>query len=245
MPFLLLWNVNLPENVENWTVRCHVRPNRAKICCAVFVRSVQSPWTPPDLPNLNLNYEKTIFGKNNICRFFQFVFRQRWTSMFFDNICLGFWGGVGWVNSSVRLPAIRCSAHGQPLPRHPGHLLVNLVFWIFSCSIIVFFLFTFVWIFPGNMLVRYRGINNKGVLERPWTKWRVLNAISNTLRFQFTVKWWKVDFLTSSNTRSCQSSREKLRMLHALLPDTLRPPQFQPELQFFHCLWKTRFFQVH
>ena len=36
----------------------------------------------------------------------------------------------------------------------------------------------------GNMLVRYRGINNKGVLERPGTKWKVLKAISNTLKFQ-------------------------------------------------------------
>ena len=38
-----------------------------------------------------------------------------------------------------------------------------------------------------NMVVRYRGINNKGVLGRPWTKWRVLRAISSTLKFQFTV----------------------------------------------------------
>ena len=38
------------------------------------------------------------------------------------------------------------------------------------------------------MLVRYRGINNKGVLERPWTKWRVLEAISTTLKCQFTGK---------------------------------------------------------
>ncbi len=60
-PFLVLWNVSLPENVEKWTFRCHVRPNRAKICCAVFVRSVRSPWTPPDLPNFNLNYEKNSF----------------------------------------------------------------------------------------------------------------------------------------------------------------------------------------
>ena len=49
------------ENVEKWTFRCHVRPNRAKICCAVFVRSVRSPWTPPGLPNFNLNYEKNSF----------------------------------------------------------------------------------------------------------------------------------------------------------------------------------------
>ena len=28
---------------------------------------------------------------------------------------------------------------------------------------------------------------NKGVLDRPWTKWMVLRAISNTLKLQFTV----------------------------------------------------------
>ena len=37
-----------------------------------------------------------------------------------------------------------------------------------------------------NMLVRYRGIDNKGVLDRPWTKWRVLRATSSTLKCQFT-----------------------------------------------------------
>ena len=100
-------------------------------------------------------------------------------------------------------------------------------------------------LFSGNLLVRYRGINNKGVLDRPQTKWRVLRAISSTLRFQFTVKCWKVDFLMSSKTKSCQSSRQKLRMVRALHPDTPRPPQFQPELPKNKFLWKTRFFQVH
>ena len=28
---------------------------------------------------------------------------------------------------------------------------------------------------------------NKGVLDRPWTKWRVLMVMSSTLKFQFTV----------------------------------------------------------
>ena len=63
-PFLILWNVSLPENVEKWTFLCHVRPNRANKCCAVFVRSVRSPWTPPDLPNFNMNYETNSFVKN-------------------------------------------------------------------------------------------------------------------------------------------------------------------------------------
>ena len=73
--------------------------------------------------------------------------------------------------------------------------------------------------------------NNKGVLGRPWTKWRVLRAISSTLKFQYFRKSWKVDFLITCNTKSCQSSREYLRMLRAFLPDTARPPQFQLELR--------------
>ena len=36
--------------------------------------------------------------------------------------------------------------------------------------------------FLGNMSVRYRGINNKGVVDRPWTIWKVLRAISSTLK---------------------------------------------------------------
>ena len=46
--------------------------------------------------------------------------------------------------------------------------------------------------FPENMLVRYRGINNKGVLERPGTKWKVLRTISSTLKFQECQKSWKI-----------------------------------------------------
>ncbi len=37
------------------------------------------------------------------------------------------------------------------------------------------------------MVVRSRGKDNEGVLDRPWTKRRVLRAISSTLKFQFTV----------------------------------------------------------
>ena len=51
-------------------------------------------------------------------------------------------------------------------------------------------------------LVRHRGINNKGVLERPWTKWRVLRAISGTLKCQFTEK---VDFLIPCTTKSAET----------------------------------------
>ena len=107
------------------------------------------------------------------------------------------------------------------------------------------FRFSILYIFTqhmfGKKLVRYRGINNKGVLERPWTKWRVLRAISSTLKFQFTVKCWKVDFLMPGKTKSWQSAREKLRMLRALPPDTPRPAQFQPELWKKQFLWTTPF----
>ena len=42
-------------------------------------------------------------------------------------------------------------------------------------------------LFSEHMLVRYRGINNKGVLGRPWTTWMVSMAMSSTLKFQFTI----------------------------------------------------------
>ena len=97
---------------------------------------------------------------------------------------------------------------------------MNLGFRIFRFSILEIFYYSK--IILGNLVVRYRGKNNKGVLERPWTKLMVLRAISSTVRFQFTVKCWKIDFLMSSKTRSCQSSREKLRM---------HPPNFNLNYQ--------------
>ena len=55
-------------------------------------------------------------------------------------------------------------------------------------------------------------------------------VISSTLKFKFTVKCRTVDFLMSSKTKSGETSREKIRMVRAVLPDTPRPPQLQPEL---------------
>ena len=94
------------------------------------------------------------------------------------------------------------------------------------------------------MLVRYRGLNNKGVLERPWTKWMVLRAISSTLKCQFTGKCWKVDFPMPCKTKSCQSSTECLRMLRALPPDTLDLTNFNLNYQknsFCEKLYFSRF----
>ena len=75
-----------------------------------------------------------------------------------------------------------------------GHLLTltwvsDSDFQIFRFSISGFYFFKTY--FRKHMLVRYRGINNKGVLERPGTKWKVLRTISNTLKFQECQKSWK------------------------------------------------------
>ena len=88
-----------------------------------------------------------------------------------------------------------------------GHLLVTWVFWNFRFSDFRLSRFFSGNIFLKNMLVRYRGINNKGVLERPWTIWRVLEAISttSTLKCQFTGKCRKVDFLTPCTTKSAET----------------------------------------
>ena len=88
-----------------------------------------------------------------------------------------------------------------------------------------------------NLVVRYRGINNKGVLGRPWTKPRVLRAISSALKFQFTVKCWKVDFLMSSKTRSCERSRENFVWSVRSSRTPLDLPNFNLNYQ------KTRFYQ--
>ena len=46
-------------------------------------------------------------------------------------------------------------------------------------------------------------------------------------------------------TKSYQSAREKFRMLRALLPDTPRPPQFQPELPKIGMYWYVLAFLVN
>ena len=94
------------------------------------------------------------------------------------------------------------------------------------------------------MLVRYRGINNEGVLERPGTKWRVLKAISTTLKCQFTGKCWKVDFSMPCKTKSRETFLRCLRTVRAVTLDTSRPPQFHVKYWKKQFLWKTQFLQV-
>ena len=76
------------------------------------------------------------------------------------------------------------------------------------------------------MLVGYRRINNKGVLERPGTTWNVLRTISSTLKFQYSQK---VDFLKPCKTKSREHLCLCLRTVRAVTLDTARPPQFHLE----------------
>ena len=73
------------------------------------------------------------------------------------------------------------------------------------------------------MLVRYRGINNNGVLERPGTKWKVLKTISSILKFQY---FRKVDFLRPCKTKSAENLCLCLRMVRAVTLDTPRPHKY-------------------
>ncbi len=74
---LVRWNLSLQQNVEKLTFRCHVRPNRLKICMydrmlgAVTLETPKPPQFQPELP------KKQFLWKT---RFFQLVFCQRWTS---------------------------------------------------------------------------------------------------------------------------------------------------------------------
>ena len=69
------------------------------------------------------------------------------------------------------------------------------------------------------MLVRYQVLNNKCVLERPWTNWKVLMAISSTWKFQY---FRKVDFLMPCKTKPRENLSLCLRMVRAVTLDTPR-----------------------
>ena len=76
-----------------------------------------------------------------------------------------------------------------------------------------------------NMVVRYRGINNKGVLDRPWTIWKVLKAISSTLKCEFTGNYEmkRFDYLVRQNIGDPGSI--KLRKVFPLIAVLPKPPQ--------------------
>ena len=93
--FVMKLPSNSSSNVEKLTFRCHVRPNLAKVRDNVFVWSMPSPRTPPDLPNVNLNCEEK---KNVKERFFS-------SSAF---VAL-FWACLGALPKDPTLAASRCS----------------------------------------------------------------------------------------------------------------------------------------
>jgi len=96
-------------------------------------------------------------------------------------------------------------------------------------SIIEMFLFAK---YFRKMLVRERGINNKGVPERPGTKRMVLNAISTTLKCQFTGKCWKIDF-----SMPCKPNRAK--KCCAVFVRSVRSPWTPPDLPNFNLNYQT------
>ena len=86
----------------------------------------------------------------------------------------------------MRIPGLSARAIGLFVVHPSSAIVVTWVFgfsdFLISDSLLFFFCKTFL----NSMLVGYRGINNKGVLDRPWTIGKVLRAISSTLKCQFT-----------------------------------------------------------
>ena len=79
------------------------------------------------------------------------------------------WGGVGGIPYTVLALTISGTLTwfvSEPDFRFPRDFVLRNIF--------------------EKLVVRYRGKNNKGVLDRPWTIWKVLKAISSTLKCQFT-----------------------------------------------------------
>ena len=99
----------------------------------------------------------------------------------------GCWEFLGELcNVFMWCRALLLESTGPSLGENESTNFPGSTFEIFRLSILE--IVSFCKMFLKNMLARYRGINNKGVLERPWTKWMVLKAISTTLKCQFTGK---------------------------------------------------------
>ena len=102
--------------------------------------------------------------------------------------------GYLWISMDMNgYPWISMDIHGHPwicMDINNWAPVSESGFWDFQVSrFSIREIVPFCKIFSKYMLVRYRGINNKGVLERPGAKWRVLKAISSsTLKCQFTAK---------------------------------------------------------
>ena len=137
----------------------------------------------------------------------------------------------------------QCTRNGpQNLPYCPGSIQDTLLL-IPRYFTNILFVFCCCKICLGNMLMRYRGINNKGVLDRPWTIWKVLTAISSTLKCQFTEnheneKFWL--FGKTEHRRRGVYKAAQCVSAHFCLAKTLSIAIWGQKIKFFI---RTQFFQ--
>ena len=91
-------------------------------------------------------------------------------------------------------------------------------------------------------MVRYRGTDSKGVLDRPWTIWKVLRAISSTLKCQFTANQEndKIGYLVRQNIGDPGSI--KLREVFPLISVLSKPHQLPYGVNKIKFFMKTKFF---
>jgi len=73
--------------------------------------------------------------------------------------------------------------------------------------------------------MRHRGMNNKGVLDRSWSMWKVLRAICNTLKLHFSVnpEFKRFDYLVRRKIRNPESI--KMRKVFPFISVLPKPPQ--------------------
>ena len=92
--------------------------------------------------------------------------------------------------------------------------------------------------------LKYRRNNNKGVLGRPWTKRRVLSAISSTLKFQFTGNHenWRFYYSVRQKIGPVAHKNGHQFSAHFCLVKTPSIATWGQEIKFF---MKTDFFPVH
>ena len=97
----------------------------------------------------------------------------------------------------------------------------------------------------GKMLVGYRRINNKGVLDRPWTIWKVLRAISSTLKCQFTVNHENEKIWLFGETEHRRPGAQKVAHHFSAHFCLVKTPSIAIWCQKTFFSGKPSFFQVH
>ena len=96
-----------------------------------------------------------------------------------------------------------------------------------------------------NKVVRYRGINKKGVLDRPWTIWKVLRAISSTLKCQFTGNHENKKTRLFGEAEHRRPGSTKLRNVIPLISVLPKLPQLPYGVKKFSFPCPPSFLQVH